>query len=391
MTKYIMTTLSPIHIGNGDVLSPLYYYLEPDKKFLHVFYPETLMRYVKPSSLGNFMNYFNLHVNQYHQQKKRSDLLFSISDLVQKGVLDKVIFSETPDLKLANFSKETTKKALIQKTLKSLESPCIPGSTIKGVIRSAILFDILLTKSQAELAHLVAEVKQLRSNEMMKLDKILIAREIKNDIFRAMTVSDCLFNKEETAIFDYSILGNNEFSNSAVEMLKENQVSEFTLHLNHALLQKNKQANLNANGKASKFKQELADYFTEENINHVLHQFAAAYIEEQISYFRSHSLHSSVKAFETLKKKNTPQAPLIFVGMHTGYLAHTVSLAIKQKDKELYVREFKEVFATPLMQKNFKDKTKERQQILNTPTSRKILHYPSMPVFGCCQLTVRKS
>ena len=88
-----------------------------------------------------------------------------------------------------------------------IATPVIPGSSIKGAIRTAVLNELLSNTSDSKYNDFLDELEKCRNeNDKARLEsnmqKELLGsyRDAKNDPFRAVEISDCIFPTKNTQI-----------------------------------------------------------------------------------------------------------------------------------------------------------------------------------------------
>lgn len=192
MQKYTfaLKPITAVHIGTGDVISPLEYAIGKieQKDILFTFNPEKLIALFKKDEL----DYFNNLVNQ--------NKIIELRDFISKKAKSKEYIQECIDY-IARISEEFKKKyeetkddinnALeIATTYKANKRIIIPGSSIKGAIRTAVL-NILARQVQAADAF-----SQEGKNEKI----ILKYHDAKNDPFRAISLSDVSFDLRDNLL-----------------------------------------------------------------------------------------------------------------------------------------------------------------------------------------------
>ena len=177
MSKFTIETLTPVHIGSGTELQRGIDYLVfnkeekigilDDRKVLGIIGEENIDRWV-----SNIMAERDL--SEYLQQRKPG---FSSCDVSLREVY---IFSE----KDVN-SVRTLKEHMLDARL----DPYIPGSSLKGSIRTAI-FSYLLKKNKINIP---PECRDIRKTATY-LEKHVFGRDPNNDLLRFLHVSDIGFD-----------------------------------------------------------------------------------------------------------------------------------------------------------------------------------------------------
>lgn len=178
MTKVNITTLTPVHIGSGNILQyntdfiddEKYFFIIDEKGIFNLIGAEHLSDWIlsieREDNTKEFVKRFapNSNVKDYSKRRMRS---FVNPAMLTKG---------------------TTLKEQIHD---GRGFPYIPGSSIKGAIRTAVV---------ASLAHQVVDKEKKVVNVRGKYSAKEIEKELfgqmTNDIFRFIHVSDVFFSKD---------------------------------------------------------------------------------------------------------------------------------------------------------------------------------------------------
>ena len=179
--KYQLETLTPVHIGSGETLNQIdgyyakrrWYRIDLDKVLAH------------PST----------DINALTSEMVRPD--FRWPRYLSHRNLNAADFS-TYSLLCAQ-SPETTD---IREAIKSVGNrPYIPGSSIKGAIRTALLWDLINSDKNKQLledsaAHLNTEIerelpsRQRQEYPARRIEELAFGKDPNHDLLRALQVSD---------------------------------------------------------------------------------------------------------------------------------------------------------------------------------------------------------
>lgn len=188
MSTFTMETLTPVHIGSGV-------FLQRDIEYLRVHTNSGNSSFTR---LGIIDEAKVLEIIGTENVDKW------LSIIENRDNLYAYLKSRKPDLKLADVSSRTihcyteNKQCL---TLKEqihdgCERPYIPGSSIKGAIRSALLNQIILANGKRIKEDEIKIFKgQFSANT---LEKKIFGNNPNSDIFRYFQVGDALFDKNTT-------------------------------------------------------------------------------------------------------------------------------------------------------------------------------------------------
>lgn len=340
---YRLKALTPIHIHSGDVLQPMEYMVQ-DEEVL-IFDEMDVIRSIKENELLN-----DELLRSYAFSSKRSEYYKNLDYYINKGIIDDSIVDKYK-VKAVNRSADLNGKQ-IYRTMRNIQGTYIPGSSIKGVIRTAILYDYVLKKGIDYIKEAVDFIERNRRSRFSIDDYIIYftntkkdnKKNIQGDPFKFLIVRDVNMAKNEVVIYDETIYNINRFiTGNTIEAIKEGDYTEsfkFEIIAN----EKNSQS-LN---KKVEYNLDLIKYLNTKEIMRVLYQFSNDIIEDEIEYFKqqNNNLFNSkevIKKLKEIKDKNSIDSPVIRIGKGKGYKSNTLGLAIKKLDKDYYNREIKNI------------------------------------------------
>lgn len=190
--KIKIEPLTAVHIGTGNTLTLLDYKLAKTssglRKYVRFSSDSILNRIAKDEKLSKDFESFSVKSdmkaiqNFFHQNMKNEDVLYLC--LPTEDFKNKYDINKTKDpLQNACEVHEIYRNA-------TTHFPAIPGSSIKGAIRTA-----LLDKCKEDMGNFDFE-KEKRNRAFE--NKILGNKDAKNDPFRAIRIGDCNFNTPHT-------------------------------------------------------------------------------------------------------------------------------------------------------------------------------------------------
>lgn len=185
--KFTITALSPIHIGTGDELMPFEYVIKDDMLY---FIDLVAMLANLPANLRNKYDYA---VNQsnliYIRQFIRNNV-----DLKRFSKLSVPVCEKLSELYEKNLN-NSDNQLMVNSFIRRLDSndAIIPGSSIKGAIRTAVVSDFTQTRYNE------------KNDESIFRDKhwenmILKCSDPKDDPFRAVSIEDITLTANSTII-----------------------------------------------------------------------------------------------------------------------------------------------------------------------------------------------
>lgn len=324
--NYRLSVLTPVHIGDGTSYTKKEYYITNgnlgDKKV-------------------KLINRVNL--NKYIQSlssEEQDKILFEIKkyDFKLPNIKQFKLYHSVEEF--SNKSESDEKHpTTIESTIKDnkLQS-YIPGSSIKGSIKTAIMYD-LLEKENVSTKKDYEKVCNF-NNDKINLNISISDSSSAKYIKTVQPLSITLKGKNEKA-------KNDDSKKSAMYNALE------------CIPQKN---NLNFNIQTN-----------ENNINHIkecLYYFNYDYIDHELEFYSKIGTNKNlIKIYNQLKNLNTKESPLIRIGGSTGLLSTTIGLHMKLNNPD----EYKKVY--------IKDVKKYNEEF---PKIRKIT--PQQIPFGWCKL-----
>lgn len=319
--KYQLQTVTPVHIGSGETLSHIdgchadgrWYHIDLDKVLAH------------PST----------------------DLNTLTSEMAQRGFRwESYLRQHGNDLsELSAYSlrcPQSPEEVEIREAIKTLDNrPYIPGSTLKGAIRTALLGEILsesddvYRKSLSQLETLVdqgARGNPRREQPARRIENIAFGKDPNHDLLRALHVSDSMpldsdsleigmawtvtLNQNDQLV--QKIDRGREYKNF-VQQIQARQRLTFTLKLNELLFREREKARLNFTNLQEKVLRDIAE---------VCRSATAELMDREQEFFDYYNFSEIANFYDKLIRLNDtlPEgAFLLQIGWGTGYHANTVT------------------------------------------------------------------
>lgn len=368
--KCNIKVLSPIHIGSGE-------------KY-------TASEYVKSKAKTNKGNILNII--------KRMDVSSYFSSLDENKKDDLLRDLSNPNFNLGNFDSrisnshvkykaiDKTKKEIypsqeIAEAIKTLNELYIPGSSIKGAIKTAILFNELDGRLISKISKNILSdngsvIKKNYGRFMNDIFASNKAPPAQGDIMKFLQVSDTNTIKSPT-IYDVATVmasfkwRDNEFYSKNkrtheptliyLETIARGNNLSFEIR-NHYDYDIFKRLGLDD-------KKHLIDI---KNIKRYIFNFSKSLIRNEIEFSEDYEIDYLNKFYLNLEKQNSIDNPVLRVGGGSGFLATTVGLKIMDNDERIFER----------IRKGTRGKTYD----YSFPKSRKITQVGGMPL-GWIQLS----
>ena len=317
--KYKIITLSPIHIGNGNEISSMEYVIDDGFKRIdmdELFKDEgfNINGFIEDARFGSF------YLGERYREIAEKHILYSLD--ISKDAL--------------GYIKRSNYNTRIREFIKTGGKPYIPGSSMKGAIRTAIMWYSL--KNDDELYHeLVEYIEKIWNREERKPDKKWAANEIEkmifgndpnHDLMRAFHVADTdgIYLKslkiENVRIFSTKKVGYGyKHFDSIVEALNKRMQAHTTIKIDDFLI-KNKEE--------LKFKEILMKYLYD--FAEICNEYAKDLIEYEINFFTKYNdgkLNQIIDFYESLHNEMN-NGILLRLAWGTGWHGMTVGRLLEE-------------------------------------------------------------
>ena len=160
--KLKIRVLTPVHIGSGEEMTPLEYFIDRERGFFHRLNMNSLFQDEK------FRPFMNTFINEAARRRNIGEIVRDHSLLRRHILYSLPISAEARQPLLTN-------PANVKTYIKSAGRAFIPGSSLKGSILSAILWYVLkeaCSKDQSEKAR-IQELLSSRKNDRKTFDELL--------------------------------------------------------------------------------------------------------------------------------------------------------------------------------------------------------------------------
>jgi CRISPR-associated protein Csm5 len=387
--KLQIKTLSPIHIGSGEKYNGLAYIQDKRQRPFKLWFLEfdKIKQVLNSQQLQNLAEWImseRYPTIQKFLQHKLSDTNNNITNKLISAAIYKIDLLFEENHQQGRFLKD------IEAFIKQNNSVFIPGSEIKGAIRTAVLYKLLKENSdnwnflkeelesfknkfsqtfqiissgnkkanyeltQEEIKRIpnhekqalfgekiprrikISDIKKVLSKKMEKIEEKLQEKvfrtqnnnDAKYDLLKLLSISDSDSKKPDDCLFvsNLETLNINRQFQIFQELLKPGQVFTCEIKLNNDSLLIDKL------GFSEHQKNVISSIG---NIFKCCYEFTNKLIEEEINYFTTYK-QEIVNKLENIKKQNQENSPVIRIGKNEGYLSLTIALLIKEKDPDLY-------------------------------------------------------
>lgn len=320
-----LTTLSPIHIGSGKSYSCCEFVPAKAKSKGQI---------VKIIKRVNLTNYYS----SLSDDRKDTFLAGLTNSNFKLEQFDKKIKKDFVRYQCIDNSHDSFKN--VQEHIKTSDKLYIPGSSIKGAIRTAIFYDLLTEEDMDKIGR---DISSNRRNNSFLSDGLLkkhfssgFGNDAQNNIFRFMQVTDTtttIIPKIEQVLvvmatnkgrkkYYYSKHGKTYLETiGANKKFKSRLTTTFDSNIYRKLKLEDKSEILDLN-----------------YLKDVLFKFSQDLIYYEMDFADRYGIDYLSKFYETLNKKNSVDAPLLKIGAGSGLMATSIAMKLKEYDPASFDR-----------------------------------------------------
>lgn len=329
--KLKIKTITPLHVGNGaEYGSPEFYLASANKRKVLARADLNKLFMILPDDLKDEF-IIELEEPQFNLQSFLKEVMFQLP----QGSLGKV--------RLYFSYLETKLPDTVTEHIKTSNQAYIPGTSIKGSIKTALLYDMVKSGDMNGIEHLFRNRRDgkleinIRKSQNFVDDFFSSDHEKKpnTSIMRFIQVTDTTPVEKMTIYSVNSVKaidrgwnwyrGSIDAGKTCIESIDKNQELEFDLNLNQTdkIVKK-----LNLKDKE--------EYMSLDRILNCIYKFSRDLIENEIEFAQKYGMKFLEKFYSDLSSKNTTDGPVMNIGMGTGFLAKTIGLKIREYDPYLY-------------------------------------------------------
>jgi CRISPR-associated protein Csm5 len=321
VTKLILETISPIHIGSGERYS--------SAEFL---------------SIGNTIHRMDINkIYKLLREKERDDFVEYLED--QQFRLDDFLRGKNipiTESRLYSLEKKGQIPRDIKEHIKTGITGYLPGSSLKGAIKTAVLNAFMDEKKIKKIGEIFDNQNASKRNwEIQRFIEGIFSSGGKNssysDFMRFVQISDFapvhkLFVTEVKSLeVDddinrwYWYQRNGRVVQTFLETIGVGEKMGGEIHFTY-----NDDVHHSLGLKGN------AEILNIEEIKYFVYNFSAEIIKHEISFAKKYNIDFLQDFYRKLMKLNTFESPVIKLGHGVGYLGITVGLEIKKQDHEIF-------------------------------------------------------
>lgn len=360
-----ITTLTPIHIGNSETLTPLSYVISGN--LLYVINMDIFFSKLSKTQRESYVEWMDPILAKISELDRKADQSKGNKELSKK--LKDQKREEEKKLSLKWFIENRLRENPFEFAKRCLDYQIafvippgregfrlhikdagrgvyIPGTEIKGAMRTSLLYTLLQDGTNYEILKKalnklrLAFKKTLPSQNKAKelshvadaqsesgIERVFLRgkeRDAKYDLLKFLQISDTnSVNIAQLSISPIKVLGSSKnIPPIWVETINPQTMFSFDLKIQ-------KEAFLTPLGLGK-----WVDGLSQEKIFESCYNRSKEMLEEERKYFVNEKIISAL--IKRIEKENQPSSPLLRLGSGQGFLGTTVDLKVKQKDPELY-------------------------------------------------------
>ncbi len=332
--------ITPVHIGSGEEIIPWEYSIVGKKLGIYPvdYIVSSLANIYKGARLRNLLIALRNEVKEYGFKKSFGDFLRS----------ERIALEPLYTLEFRTNLRGGGEYRTVKSFIKSKDRVYIPGSEIKGALRTAFIFGVILREIKKEnyslLGRIVSIVKRaLQTKEWgeasSKIESLILRRGSPNDarydLFRAIEVSDSTEAEPSGTLYvdSVNVIGASESIQEIDELLKPSRSFEVEVHIDED--SKKALSKITDNPYV-----ELLDLeFLKESAT----EFYKFLLDVDRKYFDKHAYEISGDPLKEPEEALTRGDFLLRIGKHQGFLSMTLTITILMGDKGLYEKLYKGV------------------------------------------------
>ena len=182
MSKVIISTITPVHIGSGNLLqNNTDFVVERDDEdsYIHI---------IDDKKIFDLIGKENLNAWLLSIEKKQDTFEFV------KRYSSNVSYDDISKHLITSFARNINQNATLKETMRNgAGKPYIPGSSIKGAIRTAVLTSLA---DRMEMDTLESEVFRGYNLSAKPIESFLFGNDPNSDIFRFLRIGDAHFHED---------------------------------------------------------------------------------------------------------------------------------------------------------------------------------------------------
>lgn len=328
--------ISPVHIGSGERYGASEYL------------PVTL----KNKSGEKVKTFKRINVSDYYislDARKQDEFITKLSnpEFSLREFDTKIPNAYRKYLALDKCSKKPKPNQEIEETIKTLNKSYIPGSSIKGAIKTAILYDLFDFDDCNQVDRFINKKRwDFNRDYNFFMDKFFTSKlrlpSAQKDVMKFLQVGDTSDAKQISVYDIYSVMAA-EFGGrrTNIPYRRNKNSKEATISYYEAIDPGNKleltiNNNYNPDVHSNLKLGNKIDLINIKNIKKSIFNHSKDYIDNELKFSDEYGIELLNKFYKLASKLNTKETPLLKVGAGSGFLATTMAMKIQEYDPGLY-------------------------------------------------------
>lgn len=319
-----LKVLSPVYIGSGNDYGASEYISQ-------------MTQFKGKSKKIKLPTFKRINLSKYYSSlddDKKDEFIANLSNSnFDLESFDSKISNKYRKYLVFNKCDESLKPKKIEENIKSLNKAYIPGSSIKGAIKTAILYNSL---DFNDIKWFMGKFDKRNNSDSRIINSIFSSRSgnaAQSSLMKFLRISDSTSAKKVSVYDVFSVMAETPFSNKKysrgkrvvityLETIDKGNNLKFNLSTNF-----NKQIYRTLGLNDKEYLIDL-DY-----IKKSIYKFSKEYISHELEFAEEYEISYLLKFYKKQEKHNTPDKPLLKIGGGSGFLATTIGLKIKGYDE----------------------------------------------------------
>lgn len=310
--RLILSTLTPVHIGSGTSYSPSEF-LITDKK----------LHRVDINKLFTILD-----------EKSREELITHLEDpFFQLGSFLKDKNVQISDIKLYSCDLRSGLPNEVNEHIKTNGKAFIPGSTIKGSIRTAILYNLFEEKDVYKISKILELKYWKRTREIQNLIDGYFSGSDRSSSYtsfmRFIQISDTNTIKEVSInainVLEAEKSGWTWYKRRNRNVILFNETIDEKKEFNFEM-KENYEPTIYKDLRLGK-KEEVIDL---NKIMELIYNFSSDLIKHEMEFSKKYNIEFLSDFYRRLKSENSIKSPVLRLGQGSGYLSTTIGLKLKK-------------------------------------------------------------
>ncbi len=341
-----VTVRSPVSVGSGETCSDLVFIIDGNRNTVLVVDEHRFIAALKGEEREKFLRWLEALISQGTRPKTQTTLSAFLSDIKKSAEWLQQVKAVRYELRWCEEIKRADPRRrdeLIKRChrfslcLKTPDHrPYLPGSELKGALRTAVLVE-LLTQTPQQLNQLVQRISELHSDLQQKQQQSSRLRQLASqieqnllrsgqkdahyDLLRGVAISDSQpFPQSALRLYAAKRLGMRKDVTVFTEAIAPGSRTTVTLSLAHPDRWMEKLGLTNCSG-----------WLNWNQLAQALYNHANAQLE-----FLEQKFPELRQRINELKSLNRPDAPLMRIGWGQGYISTTITHPIRVQHRKEY-------------------------------------------------------